>query len=100
MATNACKIELLTIARDVLDRTGIYSSSGICRAITLAMHSDYSRFLRASLELKSYIAIALGNNTYLHQWMLRKGLVTTYSNVRNARLAWIDWMIGSLKGEH
>lgn len=88
--SRARKVAALKIARKRIEHG---ESDFICWAL------DHSPDLHAVLHLKRYISDELYPSNSLGRWMARKhpetfeALDLTYGGLRQARLAWLDWMI-------
>lgn len=86
------KREALLQARKLIE-------NGESRCICLALDwvaVDNPRLARAVLSLQKYIMRQLDGHCTLDSWLrIRSWHPVTYTRAKTARLAWIDWMLGT-----
>lgn len=98
------RLELLKLARGVLESRKAAISPGICSALEAArsstvFHPGHYRFRAACSYLQRYVSDSLGDHAYLSSWLMYnrnisgREILADPEKLKRTRLAWIDWMI-------
>jgi len=92
------KIKALKLAKKDLKAWGV-GYAYICVSLD-DVTVENPKLSEAVKLLKEYIRRSLGSRITLGGWQLANGIKNTEKGEFEDRLAWVDWMITSLKNKH